>query len=115
MTLRPDSRISDVLHIVYDPEEYVRGILDNFYRWEFSKDKAVVRIGVSGNGHAAHHCIEQGTSTMPLPDLGVEIEGFETRGVYHGRSHTPTLEDQFMGISWSSCATTFREVRLLSA
>jgi nicotinic acid phosphoribosyltransferase len=60
--MRPDSRIEDVLHTLADPEEFVRGILGSFVG--FSKDEAVMRIGISGSGTAPHYCIEQGRNAV---------------------------------------------------
>ena len=114
MTMKPDSHITDILNTVYDPKEYVRRILANFIAGEFNKDEAVVRIGISGNGRAPHYCIEQGARTLRDPDSGRELgEKFEKRGIYHGRNHSPILEDQFKDLSWSSCTASYKEVETI--
>jgi hypothetical protein len=109
--MRSDANIEDVLHTLFDPEEYVRGIVGSFISEGFDQDKAVVRIGISGTGVFPHYCIEQGSATMAT-DFG-NIEGYERRAVFHGKSHKRILEDDFKGISWSSKATTFAEVQTI--
>jgi len=62
-SVQSDSHVEDVLHTLADPEEFVRGIVASFIEGRFSRDEAVIRIGVSGAGIAPHYCIEQGWRT----------------------------------------------------
>jgi hypothetical protein len=110
--MRPDARIEDVLLTLADPEEFVRGILGSFVQEKFNQDEAVVRIGTSGKGVQPHYSIEEGegaeTSTLPN---GMIIKRYRHRAVFHGRSHKPILDDEFMGINWSSAVATYAEVQ----
>jgi hypothetical protein len=108
--MRSDARIQDIRHTLSDPEDFVRGILENFINEGFNRDEAVVRIGISGTGAAPHYCIEHGSKTVALLP-GLSPEGYRQRAVFHGRSHNPILDDQSKGISWSSAAMTFAEVQ----
>lgn len=111
--MRSDARVQDILHTLSNPEDFVRGILGNFLNEKFDRNEGVIRIGVSGTGVAPHYCIEQGSSTSTVPSLGLEINRYARRAVFHGRSHKPILDDQFKGISWSSSAMTFAEVQAI--
>ncbi|WLA39754.1 hypothetical protein QNJ95_44180 [Bradyrhizobium elkanii] len=62
--MKPD--LSDVLHTLSDPEEYVRGIVGSFVAHEFNRDEAVIRIGVSGSGIIPNYYIEESN------DFGVQ-------------------------------------------
>jgi hypothetical protein len=116
--MRPDARIEDVLDTLDDPEEFVRGIAGSFHHHpeKFNRDEAVVRIGTSGKGTQPHYCIEEGggesVKTLTLPNgTTTTIRGYRKRAVFHGRSHKPILEDEFMGINWSSAVATYAEVQ----
>jgi hypothetical protein len=111
--MRSDARIQDILHTLSNPEDFVCGILGNFIHEGFNRDEAVVRMGISGTGVAPHYCIEHGSKASALPSLGLEINGYGHRAVFHGRSHNPILDDQFKGLSWSSAAMTFAEVQAI--
>ncbi|MEI7803744.1 MAG: hypothetical protein WCI56_00300 [Hyphomicrobiales bacterium] len=110
--MQPDARIEDILPTLSDPEEYVRGIVGSFISEGFSDDEAVIRIGVSGTGVAPHYCIEQGSTTSTIPNIG-KIKAYEHRAIFHGKSHRPILEDDSKGISWSSAAMSFAEVQAI--
>lgn len=68
--MRPDAGIEDVLITLADPEEFVRGILGSFVQEGFDRERALVRIGVSGTGLQPHYCIEEGEGdqTLALPE-----------------------------------------------
>jgi hypothetical protein len=108
--MRSDARIPDVLHTLSNPEDFVRGIVGNFINEGFDRDEAVIRIGISGTGAAPHYCLEQGSKTSAVPNVGT---GHSRRAVFHGRSHKPILDDDPKGIRWSSAAMTFLEVQAI--
>ena len=110
--MRSDARIEDVLHTLSDSEEYVRSVVASFLSHQFAPDEAVVRLGVSGRGTAPHYSIEQGFVTEIVERIG-PVRAHERRAVFHGKSHKPILEDQWKGISWSSAAMSFAEVRTI--
>jgi hypothetical protein len=110
VAMRTDARIEDVLDTLADPEEFVRGILESFFREKFNRDEATVRIGTSGRGIWPHYSGEEGEVETPLPS-GKTVRGYRHRAIFHGRSHKPILEDEARGINWSSAAATFAEVQ----
>jgi hypothetical protein len=111
--MRPNARIEDILLTLSDPEEYVRGILENFYTGKFNREVANVRIGISGSGIFPHYCIYQGEGDHVLALADGTILGYEKRAVFHGRSHNLILEDEFIGVSWSLSKASFAEVQSL--
>jgi hypothetical protein len=103
--MEPDSLISDIVHTLADPVEYVRGILGSFVEYQFDKATSLVRIGTSGQGIVPNYSIETpGERNSPV---------FSKRHVFNGRGHKEILEDEFMGESWSSRGMKFSEVQSL--
>jgi hypothetical protein len=104
--MRPDARIMDVVDTLDDPVEYARGVVENFFSHEygFDRQRAVVRIGVSGRGIIPNYAIEQRGEHTPT---------FELRYCFHGRNHKEILEDSFIGENWSSAAMSCDEVQSL--
>jgi hypothetical protein len=107
--LQPDARIEDFLPTLANQEDYVRGIVESFYKDGFNRGEARLRIGVSGTGVAPHYCIEEGRTKTQLKDLN--ISGYNLRSVFHGKSHKPILGEDAMGISWSNATMSFFEVQ----
>ena len=103
-------RISDVIHTLADPVEYVRGVVGSFVEYQFDKATSVVRIGTSGQGIVPNYSIE--TPREPDPNALVKTS-VSRRHVFNGRSHKEILEDSFMGESWSSEGMKFSEVQAL--
>jgi hypothetical protein len=108
--MEPNSRVSDVLHTLADPVEYVRGIAGSFVEYQFDKTTSIVRIGISGSGIVPNYSIE----TPCEPDPAALIKTWVSkRHVFNGRSHKEILDDSFIGESWSSDGMTFSEVQSL--
>jgi hypothetical protein len=103
--MEPSSRISDVLHTLADPVEYVRGIVQSFVEYQFDRARSIVRIGTSGRGIVPNYSIE--TPHEHNPDV------FVKRHVFNGRSHKEILDDSFIGENWSSHGMSFLEVQSL--
>jgi hypothetical protein len=99
----PDARIADVIDTLDDPVEYVRCVVGNFLAHNFDRQRATVRMGVSGKGIIPNYAIEQGG------EAGI----FELRRCFHGRNHKEILEDVFQGENWSSATMSFTEVQTL--
>lgn len=106
--MEADSRVSDVLHTLDDPVEYVRGIAGSFVEYQFDKTTSVVRIGISGRGIVPNYSIE--TPCEPDPAALIKIR-VSKRHVFNGRSHKEILDDSFIGESWSSDGMKFSEVQ----
>ena len=113
MALKPDARITDILSMLADPVEYVRGIVESVIKHSFDKERCAIRIGVTGTGVAPNYSNEE-----PREPETIEMKGevFWTinreRMVFNGRSHRRILEDFFEeGESWSSVPMTFAKVQ----
>jgi hypothetical protein len=68
----------------------VRGVLENFFLFEFDRPRSVVRIGVSGKGIIPNYAIEQ-------PERPVRM--YERRHCFHGRNHREILDDSAIGMT----------------
>jgi hypothetical protein len=106
--MEPDSRISDVIHTLADPVEYVRGIVGSFVEYQFDKATSIVRIGTSGRGIVPNYSIE--TPCEPDPNAHIKV-WVSKRHVFNGRNHKEILDDSFAGESWSSRGMNFFEVQ----
>ena len=103
-------RISDVIHTLADPIEYVRGVVGSLVEYQFDKATSVVRIGTSGQGIVPNYSIERPGERDPNARIKTSVS---RRHVFNGRSHKEILEDFFMGESWSSEGMKFSEVQTL--
>jgi len=110
-----DARVTDVVHTLDDPIEYVRGIVESFITYQFDKKEAVVKIGVSGKGIIPNYCIEEyGDHTSIKAESGPLIStNIKLRNCFHGRNHKEILDDSFIGGDWSSASMKFAEVQTL--
>ena len=112
--MQPDARLEDVILTLADPEEYVRGALESFHVHRFNRNEAVMRIGVSGSGVRPHISIEEGEKIINLPN-GICVKCYKHRVVLHGSSRKSILEDEWMGINWSSSKHTYADIQSLLA
>jgi hypothetical protein len=67
--MEQNSRISDVLHTLADPVEYVRGTVGSFVEYQFDGARSIVRIGTSGRGIVPNYSIETRTNTILMSSL----------------------------------------------
>ena len=119
--MQPDARIIDVVHSLDDPIEYVRGVVGSFFLYGFDKQKAVVRVGISGKGIIPNYCIEQygarrftTLTTLQAADTEVSVAtDIKLRHCFHGRNHKEILDDSFKGEKWSLASMSFTEVQTL--
>jgi hypothetical protein len=116
--MEADARITDVIHTLDDPVDFVRGIVGTFFAYPFDKKVAVVRIGVSGKGIIPNYCIEQYcepiSNTLEVGAAALEIStNIELRHCFHGRNHKEILDDSFIGENWSSASMNLAEVQTL--
>jgi hypothetical protein len=108
--IEPNSRVSDVLHTLADPIEYVRGIVGSFVTHRFDRATSIVRIGVSGRGIVPNYSIE----TPCVLDPAARIKTYVSkRHVFNGRNHEEFLDDCPIGERWSSEGMSFSEVQML--
>jgi hypothetical protein len=116
--MEADARITDVVHTLDDPVEYLRGIVGSFFAYPFDKKEAVVRIGISGKGMIPNYCIEQYCASisdrLEVGSAALEIStNIELRHCFHGRNHKEILDDSFIGGNWSSASMKLAEVQTL--
>jgi len=108
--MKPNSRVSDILHTLADPTEYIRGIVGSFVTYRFDRATSIVRIGISGTGIVPNYSIE----TPCEPDPSARIKTYVSkRHVFNGRNHLEFLDDCPIGENWSSEGMTFSEVQAL--
>jgi len=83
--MKPDALISDIVEILADAEEYVRGVVGSFIQHSFDKERSSVTIGISGTGLYPHYFILEPSEAAPG----------QRRMVFNGQSHREILEDSF--------------------
>lgn len=59
--IAPSSRISDIVHVLPDPIEYVSSVVGNFVSHGYDPETSAIRIGVTGAGFAPNYKIEEPT------------------------------------------------------
>jgi hypothetical protein len=106
--MESDALIIDVLHTLRDPEDFVRGVLGSFISNKFDRDQAIIRLGTSGKGVVPNYCIEQGRIENSIG--GMILSRHERRSIFNGFNHKQILEDDWMGLRWSSSGMSFKEV-----
>jgi hypothetical protein len=112
--MKPNARLTDILHTLADPIEYVRGIVGSFVQYQFDKTTSIVRIGISGAGIVPNYSIE--TPCEPATELpgGPQITRYiSERRVFNGRNHKEFGDDSPISENWSSEGMTFSEVQAL--
>jgi len=115
----PDTTILDVLTTLKDPISYLRGIIGSFVKGGFDREKAVVRIGLTGRGIVPNYSIEQDLREIPDEDLvgtriqGLGIKAFAKRQAYRGSNHGEMREheDDGMGEQTWGAPMTFAEIQ----
>lgn len=69
ISMKSDARILDAVDTLDDPIHYVRGVVENCFSHGFDRQRAVVRIGVSGKGIIPNYAIEQRSEDTPNFEL----------------------------------------------
>ena len=87
ISMKPDSHLSDLLHTLRDPEEYVRGIVGSFVEGKFDRKEAVVRIGVSGTGVVPNYKAIEPSTVEPSSVPGLKLTVTRRRDVFSGKNH----------------------------
>jgi hypothetical protein len=100
--------------------EYIRRVVDNFFKSGLDRDRAVVRIGVQGNGTSPHYKIEYLDAAKIVFEtksgefIETNLPKAVTYKIYHGTSHkemTAFEIDQLRSEHWSVKTMNFAEVR----
>lgn len=113
--ITPDAIVSDIIETLSDPTEYVRQIIRNFVGDQFDRAKAVVRIGVSGQGINPHYKIEYQMAEN-IEVMGIRIEKLTGAKIYHGKSHKEIsnfANEDTKEHSWSNRAMSYGELETL--
>ena len=91
--IAPSSRISDLIHVLSDPNEYVSGVLGNFVSHGYNPETSAIRIGVKGTGVAPNYKIEEPSF---LITLNIGSQPFEVpitpAHTFSGRNHREMKE-----------------------
>jgi hypothetical protein len=110
--IAPDSKVSDIIHTLSNPVEYVRQIIGNFVSDQYNRATDVVRIGVAGIGVAPNYKIE---SPFTLDMLGTPRVMWGAR-IYHGRNHKEIeafTNNDTRDEHWSTQTMTYDELAAL--
>jgi hypothetical protein len=115
--MTPGSRISDLVHILPDPTEYVSGVVGNFVSYRYDPETSAVRIGITGTGVAPNYKIEE--PNVPVT-VAVRSHSFEMTmtpaHTFSGRNHREMTElddHERHGENWSTDAMSFAELKAL--
>jgi len=115
--MTPNSRISDIGHLLADPIGYVNEIISSFVFYGYDPETSKVRIGITGKGDAPNYKIEEPSFTAPLAVCSLPFEMTVTPAhTFNGRSHTEMtrLDDHpWHRENWSSDVMSFSELTAL--
>jgi len=117
--IAPSSRISDLIHVLSDPNEYVSGVLGNFVSHGYNPETSAIRIGVKGTGVAPNYKIEEPTVLITITVGSLPFEMPMTPAhTFSGRNHREMreLDDLEMhGEAWSTASMSFAELKTLAS
>jgi hypothetical protein len=113
------SRISDLVHILPDPIEYVSGVVGNFVSYGYDPETSAIRIGITGTGVAPNYKIEK--PRVPVT-VSVRSHSFEMTmtpaNTFCGRNHREMTELDDLerhDENWSTDVMSFAELTALLA
>jgi hypothetical protein len=111
------SRISDLVHVLSDPIEYVRGIISNFAFYGYDRETSRIRIGVTGAGVFPNYRIEEPSipSTLTVGSRRFELTKTPAR-TFSGRNNREMteLDDHFWNDeNWSAETEKIAELEVL--
>jgi hypothetical protein len=105
IAIDPASRITDIVHKLEHPENYVSGVLENLWHCRGEHGVASVRIGITGEGKAPNYLVEYSEEGPGSPPIF---------GAFHGRSHKRLVEkDAVRDEHWSQDVLYFEDVQRL--
>ena len=116
--MHSDARISDVVHLLDDPIDYVRGVIECLYSYPSDRKAAVVRIGIWGKGIIPNYCIEEysgpASATYQVENAKAAAPtNLKRRHCFRGRNHRRILDVRFIGEKWSSASMNLADVQVL--
>jgi hypothetical protein len=111
------SRISDLIHVLSDPIEYVDGVFGNFTFYGYDPETSAIRIGVKGSGIAPNYKIEAPSIPFTLKIGTQEFAMTETPAhTFNGRNHREMIELDDLerqDENWSTDTMSFAELKAL--
>jgi hypothetical protein len=106
------SRISDLLHDLSNPVEYVTGAVRNFGLYGFDRSTCKIRIGAAGTGKFPNYRIEE--PSVPEP-FGMTMT---PACIFSGRNHremTELYDYERHDRNWSAKTMSYAELIALSS
>lgn len=112
-----NSRISDLIHALCDPLEYVSGVISNFALYGYDRETSAIRIGVTGAGLFPNYKIEKPSVPVTVTALSRQYEMTMTpASTFSGRNHREMTElddHERHDENWSTDAMSFAELEAL--
>jgi hypothetical protein len=117
MSIAPDVRVSDLVHVLSDPVAYIRGILRNFDQSQHDPADSVIRVGTTGAGFQPNYKIERpsapATFNVGHRQFTMTVTPADT---FSGRDHREMMElgdHPWHSKHWSSAMSTLAELQAL--
>lgn len=111
------SRISDLIHVLSDPIEYMGGVVSNFALYGYDRETSAIRIGVTGMGAFPNYKLEEPSIPVTVTLLSRQFEMTATPAhTFSGRNHRKMteLDDQERhDENWSTDTMSFAELEAL--
>jgi hypothetical protein len=111
------AQICDLIHMLFDPIEYVSGVVSNFVGFGYDPESSVVRNGITGTGVAPNYKIEERSFRQKLTAGAVSLEMTVTPArTFSGRNHREMTElddEERHSEHWSTESMSFAELKIL--
>src|SRR5712692_1951203 len=109
-----DSRISDLVHVLSAPLEYVSGVVSNFVLYGYDRETSAIRIGVTGEGIFPNYKIEEPSVSVTITVRSCQIEMTKTPArTFSGRNNREMAElddHERHDKNWSTKTMSFDEL-----
>ena len=115
--IMPGSRISDLVHVLSDPIEYMSGVLSNFVFFGYDRETSAVRVGRTGAGVFPNYKIEEPSVPVTITVGSRQFKMTMTPArTFSGRNHTEMTELDALerhDENWSTHTMTFADLKAL--
>lgn len=115
--LAPDARISDIIHTLPDPIDYISGVVRNFILLGYDRETSKIRIGTTGAGIFPNYKIEKPSIQTTITLLSKPLELTCTpASTLSGRNHREMTELDDLerrDENWSTATISFAELEAL--
>jgi hypothetical protein len=111
------SRISDLVHLLSDPIEYVSGVLSNFVLYGYNPETSAIRVGRTGAGVFPNYKVEEASVpvTITVGSRQFKMTRIPAR-TFSGRNHREMTELDDLerhDENWSKHTITYAELKAL--